>query len=284
MDSIDGLPRLKRYTVIFVLVDRLSKYDHFIPLRHPYTAVTVAAAFLREVIRLLGLPKLIITDRDKVFLSNFWRELFKHQGTNLKRSTAYHPQTDGQTEVFNRSLEAYLRCFTLDSPKQWENWLSWVEYWEIVEQEVALVLPEGLIEDMEVLLQPEEVLGVHNSAGNHEVLIRWKILPGYEVTWELFDHVQQQFPDFHLEDKGKCKWIATWQSISIPCASLARIKANLFFGLCYFMIRDYVCRPMRLHAFASWVFGAGAHGVFERGEGVDLVRMGVGDTLRTMGE
>ncbi|GKE00327.1 putative mitochondrial protein [Tanacetum coccineum] len=54
---------------------------------------------------------------------------------------------------------------------------------------------------MEVLLQLEEVLGVRNSAGNHEVLIRWKSLPGYEATWELFDHVQQKFPDFHLEDK-----------------------------------------------------------------------------------
>ena len=71
----------------------------------------------------------------------------------------------------------------------------------IGEQEVALVLPEGLTEDMEVLLQPEEVLGVRNSAGNKEVLIRWKNLPGYEATWELFDHVQEQFPHFHLEDK-----------------------------------------------------------------------------------
>ena len=77
MDFIDGLPRSSVYDSIFVVADRLSKYAHFIPLRHPYTVVIVVAAFVKEVIRLHGVSRSIILDRDKVFLNHFWTEIFR---------------------------------------------------------------------------------------------------------------------------------------------------------------------------------------------------------------
>ncbi|KAL9447417.1 hypothetical protein AB3S75_014979 [Citrus x aurantiifolia] len=128
MDFIERLPPSNGYTVIMVIIDRLTKYAHFVALKHPFTAITVAKAFVANVVRLYGIPTSIVSDRDKVFISSFWQALFQLQGTQLCMSSSYHPQSDGQTEVVNRTLEQYLRCFTGDQPRKWTEWIPWAEF------------------------------------------------------------------------------------------------------------------------------------------------------------
>lgn len=82
-------------------MDKFSKYAHFVPLTHPFTAESVATAFMKNIYKLHGMPKVIISDRDKIFTSQFWEYLFTKSGTNLHLSSSYHPQSDGQTERAN---------------------------------------------------------------------------------------------------------------------------------------------------------------------------------------
>ncbi|GJS46028.1 putative mitochondrial protein [Tanacetum coccineum] len=122
------LPSSHNKIVIMVVVDRLSKYAHFMALQHPFTASIIAQVFLDNVYKLHGLPESIISERDKVFLSHFWQSLFKVLKVQLKLSTAYHPRTDGHTEVVNRCLECYLICMTNEKPKEWVQWLALAEF------------------------------------------------------------------------------------------------------------------------------------------------------------
>lgn len=117
MDFITHLPLTHNKSTIWVIVDRLTKFAHFIALPLAFTTPTLGPIFISEIYRLHGAPKTIVNDCDKVFVSQFWKSLFKHLGTTLAFSSSYHPQTDGQTEVLNRCLETYLRCFVSEEPR-----------------------------------------------------------------------------------------------------------------------------------------------------------------------
>lgn len=123
MDFVEGLLKFEGKDVIMVIVDRFSEYVHCLALSHPYSTSGVAKLFM-NIYKLHGLLASITSDRDQVFLSRFWKELFNSQGVNLHYSSAYHPQTNGQTKVVNKCIEQYLRCMTGDCPNQWIKWLS----------------------------------------------------------------------------------------------------------------------------------------------------------------
>lgn len=129
MDFIEGLPSSNKKNFILVVVDHLTKYGHFLPLSHPYTAKDVANEYMVHIYKLHGMPESIISDRDKIFVNHFWQELFRQSGTRLLLSTAYYPQTDDQTEVLNWCLKNYLRCMSGETPTQWSYWLPLTEWW-----------------------------------------------------------------------------------------------------------------------------------------------------------
>lgn len=129
MDFIEGLPMSRGKDVIFVVVDRLTKYAHFLALSHPYVVEQVVEDFLDNIHKLHGMPNAIITDRDRIFTSGLFHKIFKAKKVQLRFSTAYHTQTDGQTERVNQCLESYLRNMTFQEPKNCSPWLALAEWW-----------------------------------------------------------------------------------------------------------------------------------------------------------
>ena len=128
VDLITGLPESQGYNSIMIVVDRLSKLIHVMPTNDTVTSEGIARLFRDNVWKHHGLPEQVISDRGPQFVSNFMRELNKLLGIKTAASTAYHPQTDGQTERVNQEVEQYLRLFVNHRQDDWTDWLSLAEF------------------------------------------------------------------------------------------------------------------------------------------------------------
>ena len=115
MDFIVGFPLTSsRHNAILVVVEKLTKSAHFIPVRDTYDVMDVARVFINEIVHLHGVPKKIISNRDPNFTSRSWTSMQSALGTQLNLSSAYHPETDGQTERVNQVMEDMLRMYVMD--------------------------------------------------------------------------------------------------------------------------------------------------------------------------
>jgi transposase InsO family protein len=128
MDLITELPSSETYDAILVCVDRFTKMAHFIPTRSNVTAEQAASLYMKDVFRLHGLPKDIVSDRGQQFTSHFTKRLLELCDIKSNLSTAYHPQSDGQTERTNQTLEQYLRIYGDYQRDHWVELLPYVEF------------------------------------------------------------------------------------------------------------------------------------------------------------
>ena len=129
MDFVTGLPLTrKKKDAVWVVVDRLTKSAHFIPVRMDYFLDKLAELYISDIVRLYGVPVSIISDRDPRFTSRFWDKLQEALGTQLYFSTAFHPQTDGQSKRVNQVLENMLWCCILEFEGNWERYLPLIEF------------------------------------------------------------------------------------------------------------------------------------------------------------
>ncbi|KAD4180362.1 hypothetical protein E3N88_28953 [Mikania micrantha] len=129
MDLITKLPKTRKgYDTIWVIVDRLTKSAHFLPIRESYSSEKMAETYVREIVSRHGVPVTIVSDRDTRFTSHFWRNFQEELGTKLLISTAYHPQTDGQSERTIQTLEDMLRACIIDFGGSWDDYLPLAEF------------------------------------------------------------------------------------------------------------------------------------------------------------
>ena len=129
MNFITGLPKTTgNFDSIFVVVDKLTKVAHLVPVKTIVTVADIAHIYVKEIVILHEIPAIIVSDRDAKFTSRFWQAMFQSLGTQLNLSSAYHPETDGQTERVNQVVEDMLRSYCNQQPNLWIKYLPLVEF------------------------------------------------------------------------------------------------------------------------------------------------------------
>ncbi|GJW28753.1 putative reverse transcriptase domain-containing protein [Tanacetum coccineum] len=213
MDFVTKLPKSSQgYDTIWVIVDRLTKSAIFVPMRETDPMDKLARMYLKEVVTRHGIPVSIICDRDPRFASNFWRSLQNALGTNLDMSTAYHPQTDGQSERTIQTLEDMLRACAIDFGKGWcHSPVCWTEV-----REAQILSPELIQEMTEKIIQiKQRMQAAHDRQKSYADLKRKpmefqvgdKVLEKVgEVAYklELPEELSRVHNTFHVSNLKKC--------------------------------------------------------------------------------
>ena len=128
MDFITDLPESDRYDTIVVVIDHLTKMDHFISCKKDLDTGQFTTLFMQHIVRLHGIPRDIITDRESLFTSGLWKQITERLGVERRLSPVFHPQTDGQTERTNAILEQYLRAYVNYQQDNWNELLLLAEF------------------------------------------------------------------------------------------------------------------------------------------------------------
>ncbi|KAA0041991.1 Transposon Ty3-G Gag-Pol polyprotein [Cucumis melo var. makuwa] len=244
MDFVEGLPKAAGFEVIFVVVDWLSKYGHFLALKHPYSAKTVAELFIREVVQLHGFPTSIVSDRDQpkewikwISWAEYWYNTTFQRALGMTPFQVVYGRKPPPLLSYGAQVTSNV---TLDEQlKEWDEMiLSLRENLRIGSVSYKLELPEGLLihpvfhvsqlkklmgehTDVQPTLQqldesfvwktyPIEALDYRQTkAGEWEVMVRWDGLPTHGATWERYADMFDKYPDFHLEDKMEVAYLIT---------------------------------------------------------------------------
>ncbi|GJW20815.1 reverse transcriptase domain-containing protein [Tanacetum coccineum] len=194
MDFVTKLPKSPQgHDTIWVIVDRLTKSAIFTPMRETDFMEKLARLYIKEVVTRHGIPVSIICDRDPRFASRFWRSHQKALGTSLDMSTAYHPETDGQSERTIQTLEDMLRACVIDFGKGWINHLPLVEFSYSTSYHASIKAApfEALYEPVEIM--EREIKRLKRSR-IPLVKVRWNSRRGPEFTWEREDSFKKKYP------------------------------------------------------------------------------------------